>query len=606
MKCRIKAIRFYAYSAFFLFGFSGRAAAQQAARPLAEIPSGIFKTQLESSPADIQTKVLEKVAALDIPDIDFASLRLHPRGEFCYVCDFDGLPPSGQAEDLPAASASFTSAVPISSPPVFHSRPGAPHVLFLDFNGAVVTNTAWNSYPTFAEPSWDCRPYALDGDDTTFSIAEQQAIRTIWERVAEDYAPFDIDVTTEEPATWNRYTGHVLITPELDKNGVACPHEGSGGVAFVDVFGAAEYSYDFAGECYSPAWVLNYEAPGTAEYEAEAAAHEMGHNLALSHDGTKKDAYYGGHENGSIGWGPIMGTGYSRDVSQWSKGDYRLSNNPQDDLAILAARITYRLDDFGDTDGTAAPLAVGLTGTVFQTGVVEMTDDTDVFEFNAYAGPVHLAVSPYRDTASTTWGGNLDAVLELYDGEGALVASNNPLLEATADLTASLSNGVYYLHVSSTGLGDPFGTPVPTGYTRYGSLGQYTLSGSVPVSPDLDNDGLPNEWEQLYFFSPTGAVALVDADGDGAGNLEEYISGHNPTNPASVFEISSVTGNVPYIVTWDSIKGRLYNVEWSTNLVDGVFTNISAALPYPANSYTDSVERIPPANFYRVEVQRAP
>jgi hypothetical protein len=598
---------YYAYSAFFCFGFSARAAAQPSgARPLEEIPAGIFRTQLESSPADVQTKALEKVAMLNIPDIDFASLRLHPRGEFSYVCDFNGLPPTGQAEVMPAVPTVFTSPVPISSPPVFHSRPGAPHVLFLDFNGAVVTNTAWNSYPTFAEPSWDCRPYALDGDDTTFSVAEQQAIRTIWERVAEDYAPFDIDVTTEEPAAWNRYTGHVLITPEFDKNGVACPHEGSGGVAFVDVFGNVDYSYDFAGECYSPAWVLNYETPGYTEYEAEAAAHEMGHNLALSHDGTKKEAYYGGHENGSIGWGPVMGTAYGRNVSQWSKGDYRLSNNPQDDLAILAAHITYRPDDFGDSDGTAAPLSVGLTGTVFQTGVVERTTDTDVFVFDADAGSIHLYVSPYRDTVNPTWGGNLDAVLELYDAEGTRLATSNPLLETKADLTASVSNGIYYVHVSSTGVGDPFSAPLSTGYTRYGSLGQYTLTGTVPVSPDLDGDGLPNEWEQLYFSSPTGAIANIDTDGDGAGNLEEYISGHNPTNPASVFAISSVTGSVPFIVTWNSIEGRLYNVEWSTNLVDGVFTNISGDLPYPAGSYTDSVERLPPANFYRVEVQRVP
>jgi len=598
---------YYVYLTVFLSGLVGIADAQQpGSRTITDIPAGLFRTQLESLPANMQTQVLAKVSMLDIPDIDFASLRLHPRGEFCYVCDFEGLPSTAKSEALPAASALFTSAVPISSPPVYHSRPGAPYVLFLDFNGAVVTNTAWNSYPNLGEPSWDCRPYALDGDDTMFSIAEQQAIKTIWERVAEDYAPFDIDVTTEQPASWSRYTGHVLITPGVDKNGVACPHDGSGGVAFVDVFGSTEYSYDFAGECYSPAWVLNYETPGYAEFEAEAAAHEMGHNLALSHDGKKGEAYYGGHENGSIGWGPIMGTGYNRDVSQWCKGDYRLSNNSEDDLAILAARITYRPDDFGDTDGTASPLSVSLTGTVYQTGVVEMTTDADVFVFNAHAGQVNFSISPYRDSTSTTWGGNLDAVLALYNAEGVQVIASNPTLETRADLTAAVSNGVYYLHVSSTGVGDPFAAPFPSGYTRYGSLGQYTLSGSIPVSPDLDGDGLPNDWEQLYFSSPTGAVANLDADGDGALNLDEYISGHNPTNPASFFEISAMTSSVPFIVTWDAIADRVYFVDWSTNLVDGEFIDISGALPYPSGSYTDSVERISPANFYRVEVRRMP
>ena len=49
-------------------------------------------------------------------------------------------------------------------------------------------------------------PYDLDGDYTTFSDEEQTRIQRIWARVAEDYAPFDVDVTTEQPATFTRYT----------------------------------------------------------------------------------------------------------------------------------------------------------------------------------------------------------------------------------------------------------------------------------------------------------------------------------------------------------------------------------------------------------------
>ena len=42
--------------------------------------------------------------------------------------------------------------------------------------------------------------YSKDGDPA-FSAAELDAVQEVWARVAEDYAPFNIDVTTEDPGT---------------------------------------------------------------------------------------------------------------------------------------------------------------------------------------------------------------------------------------------------------------------------------------------------------------------------------------------------------------------------------------------------------------------
>ncbi len=70
---------------------------------------------------------------------------------------------------------------------------------------------------------------------------------------------------------------------------------------------------------------------------AEAASHEIGHNLGLNHDGqtTSTAGYYTGHGSGATGWAPIMGVGYSKEVTQWSKGDYANANNQQDDMSVL-------------------------------------------------------------------------------------------------------------------------------------------------------------------------------------------------------------------------------------------------------------------------------
>ena len=49
--------------------------------------------------------------------------------------------------------------------------------------------------------------------------------------------------------------------------------------------------------------------------------------------------------------------------------------------------------------------------------------------------------------------------------------------------------------------------------------------------------------------------------------------------------------------TWDS------TVSWSANLVTMPFTNLSSALPYPVNSYTDAVHGAEGKCFYRVELR---
>jgi hypothetical protein len=227
---------------------------------------------------------------------------------------------------------------------VFHSRPGAPNVLYLNFCGETVVNTEWNT--VVGRTEIPAVPFSTDSDLTTFSDAEQLAIKRIWQRVAEDYAPFNIDVTTERPATFTTRTAVALITRTTDANGDPNPYNTAGGVAYVNAFGTTTYAK------YRPAWIYPGNLSNVESYIAEAASHEIGHNLGLSHDGkTDGTEYYGGHGIGDISWGPLMGTGYGRNVSQWSKGEYYLANNTQDDLATIAGKISYRSDDHANSAG---------------------------------------------------------------------------------------------------------------------------------------------------------------------------------------------------------------------------------------------------------------
>ncbi len=147
------------------------------------------------------------------------------------------------------------------------------------------------------------------------------------------------------------------------------------------------------------------------------------------------------------------------------------------------------------------------------------------------------------------------------------------------------------------------------GEQHYSLLVSGLSTNEAPLNPDLDGDGMPDAWELMHYGDPTGAVASADSDGDGQDNLSEYISGHNPTNAMSHFSITGFempgTGSVPFIIRWDSVTGRVYGISWAPQMTNS-FTNISGQLPYPAGSYTDTVERSDPNRFYKIDVQLLP
>ncbi len=468
-----------------------RAAGQvfPSATPVAlhELPAGRLRTQIEALPPTEQGRALAWLSSFHFTEHDLDSLHADARGGICYACRFAVPGTVETAESESESPVIGAAAVPVSPFPanlIFHSRPGSPNVLYINFSGETVVNTGWNT--VVGRDTIPALAFSMDADFSTFSDAEQTAITRIWQRMAEDYAPFDINVTTERPGTFNTRTAHALITRSTDANGDPNPYSTAGGVAYVNVFGTKSYAK------YRPAWIYHNNLGNTESYIAEAASHEIGHNLGLSHDGKTDGAeYYGGHGSGDISWGPIMGTGYNRNVSQWSKGEYYLANNTQDDLATIAGKTAYRADDHGNTPGSATALVIsGGTNIVSTTpqndpanaqpankGVLERNTDVDVFSFVTGSGPIKLSVNPWI-MSSGTRGGNLDILLELYNNAGVLLAADNAGDRTAAAIQLTLAEGVYYLYVRNSGAGNPFSS-TPTGYTPYASLGPYFISGYV-------------------------------------------------------------------------------------------------------------------------------
>ena len=581
---------------------------------LNDLPSGKVKSAVEKLPVEARQRALLKLSRMNFRSFNEASVRVDSEGGIYYVCTFTN-PGMPVTEKIPVAEAGVVTGngaltiplaapIPVTNPPIYHSKLGLTNVLFLDFSGHTISNTAWNT--SYGVKVWRCTAFDIDGDTNTFSDTEQRYIREIWERVSEDYAVFNVDVTTEQPVKWTRNTAHALITPTTDSTGKNCPHYGYGGIAYVDIFGQTNCSYNEP-KSYSPAWVapqsyLSYSAT------AEAASHELGHNMGLSHDGTiingVTNEYYYGHDNGSISWAPIMGAAYGKNVSQWSKGEYYGANQFEDDLAIIASKLSYRPDDYSNTIAQAS--SVLTSGGVFSvTGIVERTGDSDIFSFTCIGGTLVLTGATYR-CSEGTWGGNADLVLTLYDSSGSMLASNNPELETKAVITQTVADGKYYLKISPTGAGNPTNS-VPTGYTSYGSIGPYTISGSIPL-PDRNTNGLPDDWELQYFGGVTNANPNAVASNGVNTVMEAYIAGLNPTSAASFFKVDTFATpdatNNGFVVQWSALTGRVYGVQWATNLMNS-FQPLETNIVWPQASYTDTVHGAESRSFYRVKVQLA-
>ena len=558
-------------------------------RRIEDLPPGRLRTQIERLPAQARDRAVAWLGNFHFTELDLNSLQVDPAGGIFYADNFNLAPVAPALEGPVVAEA----AVPVSPFPAslkFHSRPGAPNVLFINFSGENVSGTAWNS--SLNRTTIPAVAFSTDGDYSTFSDAEQLAIKRIWQRMAEDFAPFNIDVTTERPATFTIRTAHALITRSTDANGANNPSATAGGVAYVNVFANAVYPN------YRPAWIYFDNLAFDESYIAEAASHEIGHNLGLSHDGrTDGLEYYGGHGSGDTSWGPLMGTGYNRNVSQWSKGEYYRASNTEDDLAIIAAKTSYRADDHGNTSAGATALTIiGGTNVAATTpendpananttnkGVLERNTDVDVFSFATGTGPIDLTVNPWISPSGVTRGGNVDVSVELYNVGGMRLLTNNSAGLTFARIQTNLSDGIYYLWVRNAGVGNP-SSATPSGYTAYGGIGQYFITGAVVASSSVIPPGAalqitditqPGTGAKQFSVTYADNVAIDVSTIDGNDILVTGTNGYSQL--AQLVSINSPSDGTPRIATysinppvgafWTGADKGTYTVRMQTNQV---------------------------------------
>jgi hypothetical protein len=356
-----------------------------------------------------------------------------------------GRRPAKRSAAIGSATAAAIAATPAAGTvPALNSFPSAAVKIYLDFTGAA--GTPWGTYTVPATPAYD-----VDGNPSAFSATELANINQIWQRVAEKYSPFNVNVTTVDPGTYGDKSALRVVIGGTGTWFAA----NTGGVSYVGAF------YDSSTP--NTSWVFPVNlANGDPKDVGEAAAHEAGHSFGLEHQSTYSGTTRTNEYNTGNGLAaPIMGNSYDSTRGLWWSGTSTSSRTIQNDLSVLSGNndgFGYRADDHGSTIATAD--ALGVTGSsVSAAGVIEQTSDLDEFKFSTAGGTSTFSVNvaPYAAM--------LDAKLQVLNLSGAVLASADSA-NLGETLSVNLAAGNYVLVVASHG--------------GYGDIGQYTVTGTVP------------------------------------------------------------------------------------------------------------------------------
>jgi hypothetical protein len=369
---------------------------------------------------------------------------------------------------------------PNLSPPALNSLPTARATLYLDFTG--------HFDPTFTNLSGtytnvDTPPFDRDGNPNNFSAAERSEIIAIWRWVSEDFAPYNINVSTVEPRNFLPRTAQRVAVG------------GDGNWAGGGLLGISSFNSWFTGTTVTKTiYAFSRNSTNTQEI-ADTISHEFGHALSLHHQsvwlgGVLINPYYPGPGDDTF---PTMGAGIPPGRSLWWYGQNDISQTTfQNELAIIGNATNgfgFRADDAGNTFASAKFLNIVTRppNNIAVTGVITTMADRDVYKVNALAGPISLTVDvpePYN---------NLDPRLELYDRNGLLLAVSDPANTVNYDATINYTgtyNGFYYIVVASAGLS----ANAQAGFDYGFNVGTYTLRGSIQPYITTLNVHAPLRW----------------------------------------------------------------------------------------------------------------
>jgi hypothetical protein len=468
----------------------------------------------------------------------------------------------------------FTSLNAFASPQL-SSLPTAQATIFLDFDGHYVTSTIWNGGKAI-----DCAPSGMN---------DAQIIE-IFNRVAEDYRPFNVNITTDSTkflaAPLTKRIRMIVTTTSAWYTGV-------GGVAYV---GSFTWGDDTPGFIFP-----DRLGPFKPKIVAECCSHESGHTLGLSHqskyDGScaMTSIYNDGVGTGAIGWAPIMGNSYYKNLTGWNNGPTPNGCAAlQDNLTIITTSngFSYRDDDYSNDAGiNSAPIA--LVNKSFSIGgIISTTTDKDVFQIDLpQNGTLHLNALPFSVGANDN-GSNLDVKVTLLNAQKKAINVYDDTALLNVIIDTNLMSGRYYIMLDGTG---------NTFASDYGSLGSYTVTGSfapldvtpitnVALTGKVENNNHDLNWNIISDEAVKSIELESSIDGSRFMKLTNFNSdiksfAYNPSINGEIFyrlKVTSVTDQTVYsnVITLKSLAELVKSFTVSTLVHDEVIVNAKENYQY--------------------------
>ncbi len=411
--------------------------------------------------------------------------------------------------------------------PKLNSFPSAQATIFLDFDGHRVIHPFWNG----GQPL-NCAPASLSNTQ----------IVEIFNRVSEDFRPFNVNITTDSTEYINAPLNmrvRIIVTP------TSSWYTGVGGISYI---GSFTWGDD------TPGFVFSDRLSNNTKYIAECCTHESGHTIGLSHQSSYNqncqliEPYSTGSGTGETSWAPVMGNSYYRNMTGWNDGPtpYGCSLT-QDNLTIITTQngFGYREDDHADEFNENATWVAELSFS--EDGIISTNTDKDVFAYNLTSDRwVHFEAKPFGLNNSSD-GANLDIKIEIYNSNHQLINTYNPLNRLDVSIDTMLNAGLYFLAVSGGGNNN---------ISNYGSLGSYKITGTTGALPirDISLRGFKvgNQHQLMWTIISDEPIASQILESSSDGVSFEALASFGPTQTSFRYTPNK-TGNIYYRIKAESI-----------------------------------------------------
>lgn len=137
--------------------------------------------------------------------------------------------------------------------------------------------------------------------------------------------------------------------------------------------------------------------------------------------------------------------------------------------------------------------------------------------------------------------------------------------------------------------------------------GRIDIGAYERLEADQDGDGMDGQWEFCHGLCPTNASDRnQNPDGDAFDNFAEYTADTDPRDGNSFWHLESIAATHPVGIGFLSSAGRVYDLQWNTNLNPLAWYGVSARTNISGNGglavITDT-NAMGLQRYYRVQVR---